>query len=95
MMKNEWIYIHKMQPENGQRCLIFHKFKNILGHDGKPDQFDCATFYKGKIKTNNWCFCDVGFSNNEYPWAWKNGAMMYDSQYVDFWMPLSLPPEEN
>lgn len=92
--KNEWISVKDRLPEHGQQCLIYRKQVNIIGMDGKPERFDCANFYKGEIKPNGpWSFCDVGFGNNQYPWAWKNGAMQYDSQDVDYWMPLPPPPE--
>jgi Protein of unknown function (DUF551) len=91
---NNWINVFEKLPNDGEQVLIYHNFKNIIKKDGTPERFDCATFHKGEIKTNNWGFCDVGFSNNKYPWAWRNGAMTYESQYVSYWMPLPEAPCE-
>jgi hypothetical protein len=94
---SEWISIEDQLPENNQRCLIWDKncHVSVDGTESTIIHVYAANFHKGEHKTDHWSFCDSGFGNNQYPWAWTDGAQTWFSQDVTHWMPLPNPPEEN
>lgn len=92
---NNWIDIHEKLPIDGQRCIIWDE-RSHVSYNGNPETIVhvyAAWFIQGEHRPNGpWRSCDTGFSNNKYPWCWKDGAMTWESQYVTHWMPIPHTP---
>lgn len=91
---NNWIDVNEKLPQDGQRCIIYDKYSNSFDSDVKTRIY-CANFYKGEFKPNGpWSFCDTGFGNNQFPWAWQDGPASWFSQDISYWMPVPNDPEK-
>lgn len=87
----DWISIKDRLPKNAQRCIIWDK-RCHCSYDGTKETIEhiyIATFLLGEHKPYGpWRFCDTGYGNNEFPWAWEEGARKWHSQDVTHWAEL-------